>query len=105
MESNDFYSALEQLPQYYNFNVEGSTITGEIRRGDFRGSSVNPITAVALRETGTYYGTNKRDTQRAGRAIGLSNQFVNHVYNATSGSKNRGNTQVVRGKIRSALEI
>ena len=105
MESNDFYVALGQLPQYYNFGVSDGSITGEILRGEYRGETVNPVTAVALRETGTVYGTNKRETQRAGRAIGLNSQFVNHVYNATTGSSNRGNAQVVRGKIRNALEI
>ena len=105
MESNEFYTALGKLPQYYNFDIDGGTITGEIRRGSNRGTTVNPVTAVALRETGTVQGTNKRDTLRAGRAIGLNNQFINHVYNATTGSSNRGNAQVVRGKIRNALEI
>ena len=105
MGSNEFYSALGSLPQYYNFDVDAGTIVGEVRRGNYSGSTVNPITAVALRETGTLYGTNKRETQRAGRAIGLSSQFVNHVYNATTGVSNRGNAQVVRGKIRNALEI
>lgn len=105
MESNEFYNALNELPQYYNFGVDGGKITGEVRRGNNRGTTVNPVTAVALRETGNVYGTNKRDTARAGKAIGLSTQFINHVYNATTGSSNRGNSQVVRGKIRNALEI
>ena len=105
MESNQFYSTLSELPQYYNFNVDGSSITGEIRRGEYRGETVNPVTAVCLRETGILFGTNKRETIRAGRAIGLSNNFINHVYNATNGTQNRGNAQVVRGKIRNALEI
>ncbi len=105
MESNEFYTALGQLPQYYNFGVNDGNITGEIRRGEYIGETVNPVTAVALRETGTVYGTNKRETLKAGRAIGLNSQFINHVYNATTGSSNRGNAQVVRGKIRNALEI
>jgi hypothetical protein len=105
MESNDFYSALGDLPQYYNFGVTDGSITGEIRRGENRGSTVNPVTAVALRETGVLFGTNKRDTVKAGRAIGLSNKFINHVYSASNAASNRGNTQVVRGKIKNALEI
>lgn len=105
MESNEFYSALSNLPQYYNFDVDGSSITGEIRRGENRGSRVNPITAVAFRQNGVLFPTNKRDTVRAGKSIGLSVEFINHVYNATNGTENRGNAQVVRGKIRKALEI
>ncbi len=105
MESNEFYTALGRLPQYYNFGVNGGSITGEIRRGEYIGETVNPVTAVAFRETGVLFGTNKRETVKAGRSIGLSNNFINHVYSATNGSQNRGNTQVVRGKIKNALEI
>lgn len=103
MESNEFYTALTKLPKSY-FNTEG-TLTGEITGGQYRGEIVNPVTAVAYKATGTVYGTNKRETLRAGRALGLNTDFVNHVYNATAGVSNRGNTQVVRGKIRSALGV
>ncbi len=106
MESSDFYSALASLPGTYNFNVDGNTITGTYTgRGSVRGAAINPVTALALRQTGGVYGSNKRETLRAGRALGLSREFTSHVYNATTSVSNRGNTQVVRGKIRSALEI
>ena len=65
----------------------------------------NPVTAVAYRSTGEVYGTNKRETLKAGKALGLTREFTNHVYNATTSVSNRGNTQVVRGKIRSALGV
>jgi hypothetical protein len=84
MESNEFYTALSKLPSSYSFN---------------------PVTAVAYRHTGEVYGTNKRETLKAGKALGLTREFTSHVYNATAGVSNRGNTQVVRGKIRSALGV
>jgi len=105
MESTEFYSTLASLPSTYRFDVEGKAIKGQLTRGSARGSTLNPVTAVAYRTTGEVYGTNKRETQKAGRALGLTREFTNHVYNATTGVSNRGNTQVVRGKIRSALEI
>ena len=105
MESNEFYSTLSSLPSSYRFDVEGKTITGQVTRGSARGATVNPVTAVAYRTTGEGYGTNKRETLKAGKALGLTREFTSHVYNATTGVSNRGNTQVVRGKIRSALEI
>ena len=105
MESNEFYSTLSSLPSSYRFDVEGKSITGQLTRGSARGSTLNPVTAVAYRTTGEVYGTNKRETQKAGRALGLTREFTDHLYNATTGLSNRGNTQVVRGKIRSALEI
>ena len=103
MESREFYTALSKLPKSY-FNDTGSLV-GEITGGQYRGESVNPVTAVACKATGTVYGTNKRDTLRAGKALGLNRDFTTHVYNATTGVSNRGNTQVVRGKVRSALGV
>ena len=105
MESNEFYSTLASLPSTYRFDVEGKAIKGQLTRGAARGATLNPVTAVAYRTTGQVYGTNKRETLKAGRAVGLTREFATHVYNATAGVSNRGNSQVVRGKIRSALEI
>ena len=104
MKSNEFYSRLASLPSTYSWSVDGTAITGQGTR-NLRGHTFNPVTAVANRLTGDTYGTNKRETLKAGRALGLTNEFTGHVYNATAGSLNRGNSQVVRGKIRSALEI
>jgi hypothetical protein len=103
MQQNEFYTALSKLPQTY-FNTEGE-LTGLIAGGQYRGEVVNPVTAVAYKATGTVYGTNKRETLRAGKALGLNRFFTETVYNATSSVSNRGNTQVVRGKIKSALGV
>ena len=103
MESKEFYTALTRLPNSY-FNTEGE-LTGSIAGGQYRGESVNPVTAVAYKATGTVYGTNKRGTLQAGRALGLNKNFTEIAYNAITGGSNRGNTQVVRGKIRSALGV
>ena len=105
MESNEFYTTLASLPSSYNWSVEGRTITGQGTRGSSRGLAFNPVTAVAYKKTGQVSGTNKRETLKAGTALGLTRSFTSHVNNATTGSSNRGNSQVVRGKIRSALEI
>jgi hypothetical protein len=103
MESNEFYTALTRLPSSY-FSTEGK-LTGSIAGGQYRGEAVNPVTALAYKATGTVYGTNKRETFRAGKTLGLNRGFTETVYNATTGGSNRGNTQVVRGKIRSALGV
>jgi hypothetical protein len=105
MKSTDFYSELKSLPTTFNWSISDSnTIIGDGRR-HLKGVTFNPITAIAYRITGNLYESNKRDTHRAGKAIGLSNEFVEHVYDATKSSYNRGNAQVVRGKIRSALGV
>ena len=105
MDRSEFYATLENLPKSYSFGVQDNTIVGGTNRGPARGVTFNPITAVAFRETGEVYGTNKRDTLKAGRALGLSREFVNHLYDATNAVSHRGNAQVVRGKIRSALGV
>ncbi len=105
MRSTDFYESLASLPTTYRFGVEDNTILGTTNRGSARGETFNPITALAYRHTGEVYGTNKRETLKAGRALGLTREFSSHVYNATTSKSNRGNAQVVRGKIRSALGV
>ena len=105
MESREFYTSLASLPKSYSFGVEQKTITGSTTRGKGRGLTFNPVTVLAFRETGEVFGTNKRETLKAGKALGLTREFTTHVYNATTSVSNRGNAQVVRGKIRSALEI
>ena len=96
MESNEFYTTLASLPKYYNFGVVDKTIVGSTTRGSAKGVTLNPVTAVAHRQTGELYGTTKRETLKAGRALGLNRTFTETVYNATTGGSNRGNTQVVR---------
>ena len=105
MESKEFYSSLSSLPKSYNFGLEDNKITGRTKRGSARGVTFNPVTAVAYRATGEVYGTNKRETLKAGKALGLTRQFTSHLYDATTSVSNRGNAQVVRGKIRSALGV
>lgn len=105
MESKDFYSTLASLPTTYRFNLEEKSIVGTTVRGPAKGTVFNPITAVVHRQTGEVFGTTKRETQRAARLLGLTKQFAEDVYNATTSVSNRGNVQVVRGKIRSALGV
>lgn len=106
MNSTDFYDSLCKLPSYYRWDVTHSNaITAEGTRSPIKGLSFNPVTALARQATGHVYGTNKRETLRAGKVLGLTKQFTTHVYDATTSASNRGNAQVVRGKIRSALEV
>lgn len=105
MESNDFYSTLAELPSTYQFYLRDKSIVGTTVRGATKGVVLNPVTAVAYRQTGEVFANTKRETRRAARALGLTREFADHLYDATTGVSNRGNTQVVRGKIRSALGV
>ena len=107
MDIQEFYQQLSSLPRTtYSFSVEqDQKIVATGRRGKAKGITFNPVTAVAHRSGHGSYGTNKRDTLRAGRALGLSKTFSENLYQATTNHSNRGHSQVVRGKIRSALEL
>ena len=106
MERSDFYCSLSKLPRTYNWNVEDNkTIAAVKTRGPAKGKTFNPVTAIAHKSGLGIFGHTKRDTLKAGTALGLPREFTSHVYAATTSVSNRGNAQVVRGKIRSALEI
>jgi hypothetical protein len=67
---------------------------------------VNPITALAYRETGATYRNTKKETLKAGTALGLNASFVEQVYDAVSGlGSHRGYTQILRGQIRNYLNV
>ena len=106
MQINDFYQQLSSVSSTYNWEVSSNkTISSTGTRGKAKGVKLNPITALAYRKGLGAYGSNKRDTLRAGKALGLTKTFSENVYQATTNYSNRGNSQVVRGRILSALEI
>ena len=105
MKSNEFYSQLSQVSNTYNWSVTGKTIVGQGVRGNAKGVTFNPITAVAYRKGYGIYISNKRETLKAGKALGLSTTFTTNLYQATTNYSNRGHSQVVRGRIKTALEI
>jgi len=106
MERNDFYKALSNVKNSYEWQIDNdNNIVATKSRGKNRGSLFNPVTAVASLNGYTVDGNNKRATLKAGTALGLPRSFTEHLYEATVSRSNRGHAQVVRGKIRSALEI
>jgi len=106
MDRNAFYQKLSEVKDYYSWEVmEDNSIVATRVRGKDRGNRFNPVTAVANRLGYSINGNNKRETLKVGSALGLPRDFIEQVYNATVSSSNRGFTQILRGKIRSALEI
>ena len=102
MINNEFYSRLSNIQGFKWTINEDNAIVGTHKR---TGTQFNPVTALAAsRGVGTFAQT-KRDTLKAGAALGLPRMFVEHAINATNSANNRGNAQVVRGKIRSALGV
>lgn len=106
MNSSEFYDKLSKTSATYNWQVSNKkSITATGKRGKVKGESLNPVTAVAYKQGKGVFASNKRGTQQAGKALGLTKTFTENLYQATTNKSNRGHSQVVRGKIRSALEI
>ena len=106
MDTQDFYQKLSQTSSTYNWEVSSSqSVTAQGKRGKVKGATLNPVTAVAYKQGKGVFASNKRGTQQAGKALGLTKTFTENLYQATTNQSNRGHSQVVRGKIRSALEI
>lgn len=105
MERSEFFNKLENVANAYHWDVANNKVVATIQSGDFRGFRLNPITALAHKAGFGFFQDTRDDTEFAARLLGISRRFARHVYSATLGTYNHGDTQVVRGKIRSALEI
>lgn len=105
MEMREFYSELQSLPRSFKWNVNEGQIVGQRTTGVGSGATLNPVTALASYKLKKSYGSTKRDMNRAGSELGLSRDFVDHIHNACVGANNRGFVQIVRGKLRAALDI
>jgi len=105
MRYSDFFNRLQNLAGSYRWNLENNKVTARIQRGYNKGFTLNPITALAHKSGLGFFNNTREDTEFAARLLGIPRSFARNVYSATLGTYNRGNTQVVRGKIRSALEV
>ena len=105
MTETQFLIALSQTTSAYKWGVEGKTIVGTAKNGKTRGKKFDPVTAVC-RSTGkgTYASTCKGKKQAASK-LGLTSTFTTNVTSATTAKSNRGNYQVLRGKIRQVLDV
>lgn len=99
MNQNEFLTALGSSYRQYSWDYHENRLVGTSRRGNTKGMAFNPVTAVA----NTYgYGTfpnTKRGTQRAAKALGVTQELANAVYSQS----NRGHAQIVRGKMLSTI--
>ena len=100
MTETQFLMALSQTTSSYSWGFEGKKIVGTAKNGKTRGRKFNPLTAVC-RSTGLGNGTNTQ----AARKLGVTSTLRHNIASATSALSNRGNTQVLRGKIRHVLDV
>ena len=105
MNYRDFFDRLENVSTSYHWDVEGNRVVATIQSGYFRGFTLNPITALAHKSGLGFFDNTRESTEFAARLLGIPRKLARNIYSATLGTYNRGNTQVVRGKIRSALEV
>jgi len=95
MTQTVFLETLTRVSSAYSWEYVENKIVGVARRGQHKGKTFNPVTAVAGSLGSGYFENTKRGTERAARAIGITPQLAMAVY---SGS-NRGHAHIVRGKM------
>lgn len=99
MTQNEFLTSLANSYRHYSWDYQDNRLVGVSRRGATKGTVFNPVTAVANScGYGVFHNT-KRGTQRAARALGITQELANAVYSQS----NRGHAQIVRGKMLSTI--
>ncbi len=96
---------LYNVADSYHWDVENKRVVAKIKSGPNRGCTLNPVTALAHKSGLGLFDNTREGTESAASVLGISRTTARHLYSATLGTYNRGNTQVLRGKIRSALEV
>jgi hypothetical protein len=105
MTITQFLERLENVSQAYHWDLNGNRVVATIQSGPHKGVTLNPITALAHKSGLGCFNNTREGSELAGQMLGLTRNFTRKIYSATVGTYNRGNTQVVRGRIRSALEV
>lgn len=105
MRFSEFYSKLCNVSAAYRWHVINNKVVAIIQSGPARGFVLNPITALAHKAGFGFFEDTRDSTEYAASLLGIPRDVARNIYSATLGSFNRGNTQVVRGRILSALEI
>ena len=105
MDRTKFFEKLENISRSYHWDVDGNKVIAKIQSGFNRGFTLNPITAIAHKSGLGFFNNTRDETEDAARLLGISRRLARNIYSATIGTYNHGDTQVVRGKIRSALEV
>jgi hypothetical protein len=105
MDYYEFFDRLTGVSSAYHWGVDHNKVEAVIRSGPNRGHTLNPVTALAHKSGFGLFDNTRNGTEQAASLLGLSRTTARQVYSATLGTHNRGNTQVLRGRIRSALEV
>gem|GEM_PF-1428763 len=101
MSQEQFLNALFGMTKAYRWSYEGNRVLGVARNGADRGRTFNPITAMARTMRVGTFGNSRRETQRAARLLGLTPATATAILSVS----NRGNAQVVRGRVLETLGL
>tara|TARA_R110000868_G_scaffold315517_3_gene576403 strand:+ start:2363 stop:2680 length:318 start_codon:yes stop_codon:yes gene_type:complete len=105
MKVNSVIEKLNGVAHSYHWDVNDKRVVATLKSGDYRGHTLNPVTALAHKAGLGVFENTRNGTEYAASLLGISRSTARAIYSATLGTNNRGNTQVLRGKIRSALEV
>ena len=105
MTETQFLLALAGTKSAYRWQLEGKSITGVARNGKTRGQKFTPMTAVYRSSGLGTYRDNKKGRATAASQLGVTETLAENVMQATKAASNRGNYQVLRGKIRQVLNV
>lgn len=105
MNRVDFFNKLENIAHSYHWDIDDNKVVATIQSGWNRGFKLNPITALAHKAGFGLFNNTRDETEYAARLLGIPRSFARNVYSATLATYNTGDTQVVRGRIRLALEV
>ena len=106
MNSTEFLNSLDSVSHSYRWDVDKSKkVTATIRSGPHRGFTLNPVTALAHKKGYGLIDNTRQGTELAASFLGIPRSTARKIYSSVIGTYNRGNTQVFRGRIRSALEV
>jgi hypothetical protein len=95
MTQYEFLEVLSEVSAGYSWSYVDNRLLGLSYRGKTRGKTFNPVTAVANSLGLGVFPANKRGTERAARALGITQELASAVYSQS----NRGHAQIVRGKM------
>ena len=106
MNANEFLDSLNSVSHSYRWSVDNTNkLTATFRSGPHRGFTLNPVTALAHKKGYGLISNTREGTETAASLLGIPRVTARKIYSAVLGTYNRGNTQVIRGRIRSALEV
>lgn len=105
MNEIQFLLALQKTQKSYKWQLRGKKIRGVARNGNDKGELFDPVTAVSRYTGNGTYEVTQRGRTRAGKSTGLSTTLTHNVIHAADAKTNRGNSQVLRGRIKQILEL